>query len=367
MSEVGHVVVIGGGAAGCATAFYLSAAGVKVTIVEREGIGQQASGWSAGGVNPLHGIPDPLWAFAMASYRLHLPLWPELQRLTGRDFEARRVQMAMLAPTEADVAELLALGEGFSAAEGFSARWIDMAELRAIEPRVTADGAGALLTEGNGVVDSHQFTAALAEAAERQGATVRAGAVGGVEQAGGRVSGVRLGDDVIACDAVVVAMGPWTGAAGAWLDCSLPVEPLKGEMLRLDPLGPPLGCDVVAPVASLYGRADGQVWIGSTQERNGFDKQISEAAYRTLHDGAVSLMPALANARLIQQTVCLRPATPDDLPIVGQVPGRKGAYVATGGGTKGILLAPAMGWAIADMIMTGSTDLPVETLDPARF
>ena len=67
MSEVEHVVVIGGGVAGAATAYYLSAAGVRVTIVEREGIGSQASAWSAGGLNPLQGIERPLLPFAMES------------------------------------------------------------------------------------------------------------------------------------------------------------------------------------------------------------------------------------------------------------------------------------------------------------
>src|SRR6266536_5504017 len=100
MPEVGHVVVIGGGAAGCATAYHLSAAGVRVTIVEREGIGTQASGWSAGGLNPLQGIPEPLAAFAMASYRLHLALWPELERLTGQKLGGRRISMALVAPDD---------------------------------------------------------------------------------------------------------------------------------------------------------------------------------------------------------------------------------------------------------------------------
>ena len=95
---MGHVVVIGAGAAGCATAYYLSAAGVRVTLVESEGVGIRASGWSAGGINPLHGIPAPIAALAMESYRLHLALWPQLERLTGRALEARHITMAMVAP-----------------------------------------------------------------------------------------------------------------------------------------------------------------------------------------------------------------------------------------------------------------------------
>src|SRR5437764_89043 len=126
MREVGrHVVVIGAGAAGCATAYYLSAAGARVTIVEREGIGTQASGWSAGGINPLQGIPEPLAAFAMASYRLHLELWPELQRLTGRDIRAHVISVAFVAPDEAAVPALMQDGEPFEASDGFSAEWLD--------------------------------------------------------------------------------------------------------------------------------------------------------------------------------------------------------------------------------------------------
>src|SRR5918999_4654633 len=106
MSEVEHAVVIGGGVVGCATAHYLSAAGVRVTIVERGGIGSQASAWSAGGLNPLQGIERPILPFAMESFRLHLALWPELERVTDQPLGARRISMAYVAPDDAAVSEL---------------------------------------------------------------------------------------------------------------------------------------------------------------------------------------------------------------------------------------------------------------------
>ncbi len=367
MSEVGHVVVIGGGAAGCATAYYLSAAGARVTLVERDGVGSQASGWSAGGLNPLQGIAEPIAAFAMESYRLHLDLWPELARLGGRDFAARVISMALIAPDAAAVPALLELGKTFDATDGFSAEWLDSGQLRALEPRVAEHVAGALLTKGNAVLDSYGFTAALAAAAEHHGAVIREGIVTGIQGDDRRVTGVEVDDDVMSCDAVVVALGPWTGLAEAWLGSPLPVEPLKGEILRMAPAGPPLPCDIVAPGISLFGRADGQVWLASTQQRLGFDKEPSEWAYRTLFGAAVHLMPSLIDASLVQQTVCLRPVTSDDLPIVGAVPGWTGAYVATGGGTKGILLAPAMGRALADLILTGETSVSVGACGPERF
>lgn len=369
MSEVAHVVVIGGGVAGCATAFELSAAGVGVTIVEREGIGTQASGWSAGGINPLQGIPPAIAAFALESFRLHLALWPKVEHLTAQPLRARRISMAYVAPTDDAVTELLEMRDAFEDArrDGFSGQWLEAAELRTLEPRITPNIAGALLTYGNAVLDSHRLTVLLGEAAQLQGATIRAGTVTGIERSGGRVTGVTLADGTLPCDAVVVALGPWTRQAKEWLGAPLPVEPLKGEILRMTQDGPPLAADIVAPGISLFGREENQIWLASTQQRVGFDKEPSEWAYRTLHDAAVALMPSIEEALLLQQTVCLRPSTPDDLPIVGAVPGVDGAYVATGGGTKGILLAPGMGKAVADLVLTGKTELPIEAMSPARF
>ena len=131
--------------------------------------------------------------------------------------------------------------------------------------------------------------------------------------------------------------------------------------------GSPLKCDVVAPGISLFGREDGQIWLASTKQHAGFDKEPSEWGYHTLYDAAVALMPSIAEASLLQHTACLRPITPDDLPILGKVPGREGAYVGSGGGPKGILLAPGMGKALADLIMTGQTSLSIKACDPARF
>ena len=78
-------------------------------------------------------------------------------------------------------------------------------------------------------------------------------------------------------------------------------------------------------------------------------------------------MPSLAGATLERQTACLRPVTPDGLPLIGPVPGWDNAYVATGGGPKGVLLAPAMGRAVADLILAGRTDLSIGPASPARF
>jgi glycine oxidase len=367
MPESSDVVVIGGGVAGCATAYYLSRAGVKVTLIERDGIGRQASGYSAGGINPLHGYLDALQSLGLASYTLHRALWDELRSITGQDCQQRLISMILVAFDEAEIPELQGTLERFQATEGFAAHWLEAGELHELEPRLTSAALRGLYLYGNGVVDSHLFTVRLAEAARQYGAVIRHDEVRGIAQDGGRSTGVVLADGTLPCDAVVLAMGPWAKAAQAWLGLSIPVEPLKGEILRMQLPSPALVHDFVSADILLCSRPGGQVWCAATEEWRGFDAQPSESARALLWQRAQQLMPAMAQATLLEQTACLRPVTPDWLPIIGRAPGWQNVYLATGGAKKGILLAPGMGQAIADLITTGHTALPVAPYTPERF
>ena len=96
MEQFSDVVVVGGGAAGCSVAYHLSLAGVKTTIIEPAGIGSQASGYSAGGLNPLqgNGVPGPLGPLGMESFRMHEHLHSFLKADTGIDYQWRTVSPA---------------------------------------------------------------------------------------------------------------------------------------------------------------------------------------------------------------------------------------------------------------------------------
>jgi glycine/D-amino acid oxidase-like deaminating enzyme len=162
-------------------------------------------------------------------------------------------------------------------------------------------------------------------------------------------------------------MGPWAQAAEAWLNVSIPIAPQKGEIVRLALPGPALTHDVLSADVSLFSRPEGQVWCGATEEWCGFDTAPSVAARTFVLSKATALMPAIAGASLVQQTACLRPVAPDHLPIIGKAPGWDNVYLATGGAHKGILLSPAMGKAIADLITAGTTTLAIAPCAPERF
>ena len=371
MAETSDVVIVGGGVAGCAAAYYLSMAGVEATIVEREGISSQASGFSAGGLNPLEGscIPGPLSNLAMTSFKLHKELWGPLRKETGIDFQSRIVSLTRVAFAEDEVPVLQESMNLFEAAraEGFSGEWLHRSEVLKVEPRLSQKVIGGARLFGNATLSSLLFTQALAEAAQKNGATVRNGVARGVRLENGRVLSVILADGEITCDQVVLAAGPWSREAEPWLDISVPVDPLKGEILRLETHGPALGGDFNGAGASIYPRGDGLVWCGTTEVDEGFNKETTEGAKQTIWKAAAELIPELAYASLARHTACLRPVTPDYMPIVGQAPGWDNVYLATGAGKKGILLSTGMGKATADLLTEGVTDVPLEGCGPERF
>ena len=371
MGETSEVVIVGAGAAGCSVAYHLALAGVKATIIEREGIGTQASGFSAGGLNPLEGaqIPGPLGPLAIESYRMHLKLWGELKEDTGIDYQGRIISLVKVAFNESEIPELQESLNLFAAAQedGFSAHLLNRQEVLGLEPRLSPSAIGGLYARGNAALDSYRYTQALAKAAEKRGAVIRSGNVRGLELTSGRVAGVFLDDEKLSCDWLVLAAGPWSREAETWLDISIPVDPLEGEILRLEMPGPALAHDFSGGGGSLHPKPDDLVWCGTTEEWRGFDKQTSESARQSIMKGAANLIPGLASARLALQTACLRPVTPDWLPIIGQAPGWDNVYLATGAGKKGILLSPGMGKAVADLMTQGNTPLSIGPCAPERF
>ena len=370
MGKGTEVVVVGGGIVGCATAYFLAKEGVDVTIVEKGDVGGCASGYSAGLVNPLEGpgIPGPMERFAEESFRMHRSLAQELMAATGLDPQFRIMSSMWLAFNDIETAELEVLHRTGQRREGFAARWLDPPQLRRLEPMVSPQVIKAMVVEGTGQVDSHRYTLALAQAAERCGATIRHGTVGGLTHANGGVSGVLVDGEEVACDKLVLAMGPWSGEVEGWLGVRVPIGPLKGQILRLHLEGPPLRHILYFGGGGyLSSKPDGLVWTGTTEENAGFDERPTPAAQQSILQGAIKILPCLSQARVALQTACLRPVSEDGLPVIGQVPGWDGVYMAGGGGRKGILLAPAMGQATADLVTTGRTSLPIDTFSLERF
>jgi len=363
------IVIVGGGIAGMTTAYYLAKSGVPSLVVERDAIGSHASGFAYGGLSPLSGfgIPGPQAEIAMDGMRLHRELSKSLLEETGIDVDFRMRSSLALAFTEADVRKLRAALPWQQQQPGYAVRWLDGAEARRVEPRIADEALGATLIEGGGAVEPYRLVLALTRAAERLGVRVRHGRAIGLRRDGGRVTGVVLERKVLSCATAVLALGPWSAEASDWIGVPIDVRPLKGQILRLQAPGPPVVCSVGWGHNYATTKTDGLLWAGTTEEEAGFDEESTLAARDEIGAALLSMLPAMADAQIAQQTACLRPVAADGLLVLGCVPGLDQVYVATGGARKGILYGPAMGQAIADLVLGRDTRVALDAFAPGRF
>ena len=362
------VVIVGGGIAGCAAAYYLTTMGVRPIVVEREEVAGAASGFAQGGLYIMSGpgMDGPLFPLVKESLRLHRELYPVLTEATGLDSRLAEKDILTVA-LEPDDLEALRQLRATQESNGFTVEWLDDRQVRELEPGIGPGVLGGMLTRHTWLLDSDTLTKSLMLAAEGQGAELRIGDVRGLQWDGDRVTGVELADGEISCGSVVLAMGPWSAFLHEWLGVTVPVRPLKGEILRIRTDTMPAQAHIGWQHSYLVRKPSGLLWTGTTEDEVGFDREPSASAAERIMEGARRVFPAIAEGRVELHTACLRPVTPDSAPIIGPVPGVQGVYFATGGGRKGILAGPALGMATADLIVNGRTELPIGPLGLERF
>src|SRR5712692_2133902 len=230
-----HVLVAGGGVIGCSIAYYLRRAGADVTLVERQRIGAGASSAAAGMLAPLaeSSDPGPFLGLALKGLEAFDSDSGELTQESGVDFEFRRdgvLRVAESADEEARLRNLVAL----QSQAGLEARWLNRPELAALEPLLAPAVNGALYSPREGHLNPGRLTAALADAALRRGARLIEGQeVETFEREGSRILALRTRGGRIGADQFVLAGGAWTEGIAAGLGTTLPVSPVRGQMVAL--------------------------------------------------------------------------------------------------------------------------------------
>jgi glycine oxidase len=364
-AERDRIVICGGGVIGAAIAYELARRGQSPLIIEADAVASGASGAAAGILTPpAPGGDDPLDELRRVSFALHSELATTLPADSGVDYGYRLTPRILIAT---DVEEERA-GHALAARLGDD-RWLDSGELTAHTGWVDQGHRGGVILEPSAQLDPYRFTLALVTAAERLGAEVRSGRVVGVVQEDARVRAVQLeGGGAVETSTVVVTMGPWSGDAAGWLGTGIPIEPLKGQIVKVRPSQelPPHSFSQGGNYAIT--KPGGIVFLGTTEERVGFDRAVTEEARDAILHWGLRFASVLRDAALVEQTACLRPLTRDERPMIGAIDGLAGAYLASGHGRQGILMAPATGRAVADLILEGSTDcFDLAVVDPMRF
>lgn len=341
------VLIIGGGIIGCASALALAQAGCKVTLVERATLGGESSWAGAGLLSAL--LP---WDYRDALVRLldqsraMYPAWLEGLRSSGIDPEYRSSGLLVLPPYDLSKA----LSWAHSSAEPVQ----ELPALR-IEPSLAFDSAGLWLPQV-AQVRNPRLLRALRITLEQHGVAVHEGTpVTALRSAGGRITGAQMPQGVFEADSFVIAAGAWSGATlgtlGGEYGAQLPIKPMRGQIVLYKTTPGRLQHMLYRDGFYLIPRDDGHILAGSTLEDVGFDKQVTDMARLNLMQRATELLPWLHDVPIVAHWAGLRPASPDNMPIISRHPEIENLFINSGHYRYGVTLAPASAQAVADLML----------------
>lgn len=347
------VVIIGGGVIGLSIAYVLAREGVAATVLDRRELGREAS-WAGAGLLPPNTErlnTHPTVELRSWSGQLY-PEWSRaLRDETGIDNGYRRtggVDVAWTAEEEHDL-------------RGAAGRWrieriayerLEPADFDRVEPALNRELRAAYFLPDRAQIRNPRHLKALEAAATKRGAVMHPGeAVLGFETMDNHVTAVRTAEKNLACGAVVLAAGAWSGGILGSLGIHAPTPPLKGQIVLLRADRPILRRIVEHGKNYLVPRDDGRILVGATEEDAGFDTRTTSAGVCDLLAEAIALCPALADTELERAWAGLRPGSMDTRPYLGRAPGFKNLFVATGHKRAGLQLSPATAEVMADLIL----------------
>ncbi|MBI1734810.1 MAG: FAD-binding oxidoreductase [Candidatus Rokubacteria bacterium] len=362
--------MIGAGAIGTAAAYYLAKAGVGVTVVDRRGVGQEASGANVGLVTLFSAYsfdePDPgaAYALSIASADAYLTLGEEL----GVDLEYERCGGVVFAQTDDQLALIRRAYEGYRR-QGIPVEWLDAAGVLAAEPAFRCEGIlGGVFCPLNGQLNPLMLCRGLAQGARAHGARFMPGtSVEGIETTGGRVRAVRTTAGEIPCEQVVNAAGAWSAALARMVGLDIPVSPGRGQIVLTEPAPRFIHRIVMGASPAARQTRRGNVIIGSALEYAGFDKASTLDTVTGFSRSVLTRFPALRGLSVIRSWAGLRPMTPDHLPIIQMLDAPRGFCLATGHSHRGICYGAGTGQAVADLVMGKPPRLPLDAFRLARF
>jgi glycine oxidase ThiO len=352
MSRKCEILIVGGGIIGLAIALELKAQGASVTILCRD-FNEAATHAAAGMLAPQAEKipPSPMWDLCLASRSLY-PAWVhKLEAITGMN--AGYWACGILAPS-------------YSEPPADRKDWLDRAQIQTIQPGLSAEISGGWWFPDDAQVDNRALAKVLWMAAQEVGIEIQTHVT--VERFlsrdRSRISAIETTHGTWQADHYILATGAWTQEL-----LPIPVFPRKGQMLSLQvpqELGVPLQQVLFGETIYLVPRQDGRIILGATSEDVGFTPGNTPLGINLLLSAAIRLYPDLQDFPIQEFWYGFRPATPDELPILG-TSSYENLTFATGHYRNGILLAPITSKLIAEWILTQKAEPLLQEFHWSRF
>ena len=352
MKSTGEILVIGGGVISLAIALELKQHGASVTIVTRD-FTEAATHAAAGMLAPQAEqiLPSPMLDLCLRSRDLYPDWTQKLEELTGLNLGYWAC--GILAPAYQKDAINIQSSESV---------WLDRATIHQRQPGLGSDVIGGWWFPQDAQVDNRSMAKALWVAVQELGVEIKTGVtVEKIVQNGDRVTYLQTSVGNWQADHYILATGAWSQTL-----LPIPVTPKKGQMLSVQMPDSTLQTVLYGSNIYLVPRQDGRMIIGATSEDVGFIPGNTPLGVQRLLSAAIRLYPALQNYPIQEMWWGFRPATPDELPILGASPYRN-LTLATGHYRNGILLAPITGALIAERALNQKTDALLEPFHWSRF
>lgn len=409
------VLILGGGVIGLACARYLLEAGRQVTILDQGSVGCGSSHGNCGTLTPSHAMPLAMpgvigtalrWLFRKdAPLRIKPRLDPELIRwmlsFTGRcnwkDFSATtRVKAPFLVGSVEMIADLVERdglscefsrsgtlyayrdAAGFAKSDwmpralgevGIAVERLDGRQIEAMEPALKPGVVGGYLNPGDACLRPDRYVSELARSVrERGGEIIERARVESFELRQGRIAALTSTAGVHAAREVVFALGAWSAPLARQLGLRLPIQPGKGYSITYSR---PQVCPripLVLKEESVCVTAWGSGFrLGSTMEFAGYDASLNRIRLDALRRAAVNGLHEPGGSQLVEEWYGWRPMTPDDLPILGRVPGISNLCMATGHGMLGVSMSAMTGLLVSELLCGKPTSLDLAPYALQRF
>lgn len=411
------VMILGGGAVGACTAYYLKKHGISVTLIERDRIGEACSSGNAGLISPSHYIPlaspgvitkgirwlmdpgspfyiQPRWSWDLFRWLLRFrsacsesrvrrsapalhsllqlsrSLISEYAREHPNDFGYAENGLLTVCQTEEGLAEEKHAAE-VGRELGIDVRVLDVDGIRQIEPDVRVNAIGGLFYPQDAHMEPAYFMRNLKDRLVDMGVTI----MEDTEAFYFKTSterGVDLMTSQGVCSArhVVVALGSWSPGLMGSLNVSLPVQPGKGYSITLD--HQPLKMKtpfILAEARVVLTPMAGKLRLAGTMELSGINLDIRPRRVQAIVDSAARYFPDFNpdSVRTYPAWTGMRPLSPDGLPFIGHFAKYPNIIAATGHSMLGMTLAPATGKLITEIISGVPTSVPTAPFSPTRF
>lgn len=376
MPTSSDVIVIGGGIVGSSAAYRLVRAGLRVTLVDRADTGY-ATGAGAGIISPgtTHTTPPAFFPLAFASVAFYQELLAFLSEDGEDDPGYETVGSLFVATNEAELARLpdilkLALERQAKGVHNIGdVRQITGDEARELYPALMGIPA-AIHCTGSARMDARVMTGALRRAAVKRGLRIVEGNAELLRD-GDRVTGVRAAAEALPTENIIISAGAWSSDLGDVLGFRLPVAPQRGQIVHLTiPQTNTSRWPIISGFHSHYQLTfpENRVVVGASRETGaGYDYRLTAGGVHEVLHEALRVSPGLSQGTVHEIRIGFRPASPDQLPILGAAPGYHNVYLATGHGASGLQLGPYSGAVVADLIQGLPVGLDLSPYAADRF